>query len=103
MLARAAFLSALFWTDAALAQPQTLLQGIDHTPVVVADLEKAQADFRKLGFAIKPGRFHAGGILNAHVKFPDGTEIELITAPKAVDALTREYRARLEKGEGPVY
>jgi hypothetical protein len=80
-----------------------LLVGIDHIPVVVADLEKAQADFRAMGFAIKPGRPHADGIQNAHVKFPDGTEIELITAPRAVDELTSEYRGKLKSGEGPVY
>lgn len=56
-----------------------------------------------MGFAIKRGRFHADGIRNAHVKFPDGTEIELITAPRAVDELTSEYRAKMENGEGPVY
>ena len=76
---------------------------MDHIPLVVRDLERAQADFKALGFAIKPGRFHPDGIRNAHVKFPDGTEIELITAPAATDALTSEYRARLEAGEGPVY
>ena len=82
---------------------EPLVSGIDHIPVVVRDLEKAQADFRSMGFAIKPGRFHADGIRNAHVKFPDGTEIELITAPRAVDELTSEYRAKMETGEGPVY
>lgn len=76
---------------------------MDHIPVVVRDLEQAQADFQALGFAIKPGRLHPDGIRNAHVKFPDGSEIELITAPAAMDTLTSEYRARLETGEGPVY
>lgn len=82
---------------------EPLVSGIDHIPVVVTDLEKAQADFRAMGFAIKPGRFHADGIRNAHVKFPDGTEIELITAPRAVDELTSEYGTKMERGEGPVY
>jgi hypothetical protein len=85
------------------AGAQPLVRGLDHIPVVVADLEKAEADFRALGFRIKPGRLHADGIQNAHVKFPDGTEIELITAPNAVDPLTEEYRNKAENGEGPVY
>jgi hypothetical protein len=89
--------------EAPARTPTPLVLGIDHIPVVVTDLEKAQADFQAMGFAIKPGRFHADGIRNAHVKFPDGTEIELITAPKAVDELTSEYRAKMAKGEGPVY
>ncbi len=77
--------------------------GLDHIPVVVRDLDGAEADFQAMGFSIKPGRFHANGIRNAHVKFPDGTEIELITASNATDALTREYRAKMKRGEGPVY
>lgn len=93
----------MLWAGSGQAQPQPLLVGMDHIPLVVRDLEQAEADFKALGFAIKPGRFHADGIRNAHVKFPDGTEIELITAPAAVDTLTSEYRARLETGEGPVY
>lgn len=97
-------LATLLLSTVPRAQAQEpLVSGIDHIPVVVRDLEKAQADFRAMGFAIKPGRFHADGIRNAHVKFPDGTEIELITAPRAVDELTSEYRTKMEKGEGPVY
>lgn len=89
--------------EAHVRTPSPLVLGLDHIPVVVTDLQKAQSDFRAMGFAIKPGRFHADGIRNAHIKFPDGTEIELITAPKAVDELTTEYRAKMAKGEGPVY
>jgi len=83
--------------------PVPLVLGIDHIPVVVEDLEKAEADFRAMGFVIKPGRVHADGIRNAHIKFPDGAEIELITASAAVDELTSEYRAKMKTGEGPVY
>ena len=81
----------------------SLIVGIDHVPVVVSNLERAEADFRAMGFAIKPGRSHADGIRNVHVKFTDGTEIELITAPQAVDTLTAEYRAKLANSEGPVF
>ncbi len=90
---------------ASLAVPaqEPLVSGLDHIPVVVRDLDKAKGDFRAMGFSIKPGRLHADGIRNAHVKFPDGTEIELITATKATDELSSEYRAKMEKSEGPVY
>jgi len=98
------FLIALLLQARTIAQtPAPLVVGIDHIPVVVANLEKAQADFRRMGFSIKPGRPHADGIRNAHVKFSDGTEIELITAPAAVDELTTEYRAKIKNGDGPVY
>ncbi len=93
----------LLATQTGWAQAQSPVRGMDHIPVVVRDLEKAEADFKRLGFAIKPGRPHANGIRNVHVKFPDGTEIELITSPQAVDRLSSEYRAKMESGEGPVY
>ena len=96
----AIFAAILLAAEPAQAQ---LLVGMDHIPIVVSDLEQAQDDFRNLGFAIKPGRVHADGIRNAHVKFADGTELELITAPAASDALTTEYRGKLKGGEGPVY
>jgi hypothetical protein len=37
------------------------------------------------------------------VKFPNGTEIELITAPAALDALTTEYFNWLQAGDGPAF
>jgi len=77
--------------------------GIDHVPVAVGDLEKAGEQYRALGFALKPGRPHDNGIRNLHAKFPDGTEIELITAPAATDSLTRTYREHLKAGDGPAF
>jgi len=89
--------------EAQAIRAHPVVSGVDHIPVVVTDLDKAQADFRAMGFVIKAGRLHADGIRNAHVKFRDGTEIELITASKAVDALTSEYAAKMKTSEGPVY
>jgi catechol 2,3-dioxygenase-like lactoylglutathione lyase family enzyme len=77
--------------------------GLDHIPIAVNDLEKAAERYRALGFALKPGRPHANGIRNQHVKFPDGTELELITAAEARDALTTKYRNYLAKGDGPAF
>ena len=37
------------------------------------------------------------------MKFRDGTEIELITAPEATDALTTHYRQLIESGDGPAF
>lgn len=96
-------ISFLFSNGAIAQRSGPLIVGMDHIPVVVANLEKAEADFRQMGFSIKPGRPHADGIRNAHVKFPDGTEIELITAPATNDALTAEYVAKVKNGDGPVY
>src|SRR4030095_15359847 len=51
----------------------------------------------------KRGRPQDTGIRNQHVKSPDGTELELITAPEARDALTTTYRRHLEQGDGPAF
>jgi beta-lactamase class D len=92
--------------DALFADWPTLvapIAGLDHIPLVVRDLTAATDTYRRLGFSLKPGRPHANGITNSHVKFPDGSGVELITAPDAVDDLTRKYRRFLEAGEGPVF
>jgi catechol 2,3-dioxygenase-like lactoylglutathione lyase family enzyme len=77
--------------------------GLDHIPVAVADLEAASERYRALGFVLKPGRPHPNGIRNQHVKFPDGTEIELITAPESRDDLTATYRKHLANGDGAAF
>ena len=79
------------------------IAGLDHVPIAVRDLEAAGRTYRRLGFALKPGRPHANGIRNLHAKFPDGTELELITAPRATDGLTRTYVSHLKAGEGPAF
>ena len=50
---------------------------LDHVVMVVAELDSAEARLAPLGFRIKPGRLHPDNLLNAHVKFADGTELEL--------------------------
>jgi catechol 2,3-dioxygenase-like lactoylglutathione lyase family enzyme len=90
---------------AALARAQTApgINGLDHINIAVTNLETAAARYRDLGFTLKPGTRHANGIRNQHAKFPDGTEIELITAPEARDALTTTYRHHLEQGDAPAF
>jgi len=79
------------------------IPGLDHIPIAVTDLEQASADYRALGFALKPGRLHDNGIRNQHIKFTDGTELELITAAEARDPLTTTYRRHLANGDGPAF
>jgi catechol 2,3-dioxygenase-like lactoylglutathione lyase family enzyme len=76
---------------------------LDHVVLAVNDLEAAAAKFRSFGFALKPGRLHDNGIRNEHVKFKDGTELELLTAPEARDDLTTRYRKHLAAGDGPAF
>jgi hypothetical protein len=84
------------------AQGQVTI-GLDHIPVAVRDLERATATYRALGFTLKPGRDHANRIRNAHVKFPTGAGIELLTAPEAIDGLSTHYVDFLRAGEGPAF
>lgn len=85
------------------AQSQGVIVGIDHVPLAVRDLEQASADFKRLGFSLKPGRQHTTGIRNHHIKFPDGSGIELITVAAGSDELSAAYRKHLKTGDGPAY
>jgi hypothetical protein len=97
-------LVCLTWFGTAPARASdAVVRGLDHVPIAVGNLEKARADYAALGFAIKPGRPHANGIENVHVKFPDGTEVELITATRSADALSSDYLNWLKDGDGPAY
>lgn len=80
-----------------------LILGIDHVPVAVKDLELAESKLEQLGFTLKPGRNHGNSIKNAHAKFEDGTEIELITASSRDDAVSGAYVDFLEEREGPAF
>jgi len=76
---------------------------LDHVPLAVRDLPAAVAQFRSLGFTIKPGRPHQNGIENASIKFADGSYVELITAHDGSDPLARRYEEFLKTGEGASY
>jgi len=80
-----------------------LVLGLDHIPLAVIDLDQVSERYRQLGFTLKPGRPHSNGILNRHVKFSDGSGIELITASEALDSLTSEYLTHLTRGDGPAF
>ena len=96
-------LAAAVVAEVGLAANPPAITGLDHIPIAVRDLDRAAADYRALGFALKPGRPHENGISNQHVKFPDGTELELITASETRDALTATYLKHLAAGEGPAF
>ncbi len=80
-----------------------LVVGLDHVVLAVTDLDGAAAQYRRLGFALKPGRPHANGIRNQHIKFLDGTEIELLSTREARDPLTTEYLKHLASGDGAAF
>jgi hypothetical protein len=72
--------------------------------LVVPDLDSAAAAFRARGFRIKQGRLHANNLLNRHIKFRDGTSLELMTlAGRPGDALAQDYADLLRGGARGVY
>lgn len=97
------FGAALLLTWCGAWQTETIVRGLDHVMVAVSNLPEAAERYRALGFTLKPGQPHANGIRNEHVKFADGSELELITAAAAVDDMTRNYRAHLRGGDGPAF
>lgn len=82
-------------------EPEILL---DHIVLGVVDLDNAKDTFFNLGFTIKDGRLHSNGLLNKHIKFKDGSSLELMTVigePK--DEMAEAYQEYLEEGEGGIY
>jgi hypothetical protein len=80
------------------------IAGIDHIPTAVKSLDQASDSYRQLGFTLKPGTLHADGLRNNHVKFEDGSGIELISPPATkTDDLTARYVDFLRDGDGPAY
>ena len=76
---------------------------IDHISIAVQELEGTILDFQQLGFTIKPGRLHKNSINNAHIKFADGSALELITASEPKDKLAAHYLHFLKNGDGAAY
>jgi len=77
---------------------------LDHVIVVARDLDAASAGFRSSGFVLKQGRLHPNNLLNRHIKFRDGSSIELMTVQGAPgDAMARDYADLAAAGEGGVY
>jgi hypothetical protein len=77
---------------------------VDHVVHVVRDLDATTDSLRRAGFTIKPGRLHANGLLNAHVKFRTAQEVEYMTlAAEPGDSMAIRYRRLLDDAEGPAY
>jgi hypothetical protein len=85
----------------AWAQSKPVL-GIDSVSVIVKDLERTRADFRALGFSTQFGSLRANGVRNEFIRFPDGSEIQLISPTAALDQSSGEYLSWLDQGDGPI-
>jgi glyoxalase-like protein len=77
---------------------------LDHVVLVVRNLDSAAAAFRAQGFRIKSGRLHPNNLLNRHIKFRDGSSLELMSlAGPPGDDMARDYAELLTRGDAGVY
>jgi hypothetical protein len=77
---------------------------LDHVVLVVRDLDRASIPLQTHGFRLKEGRLHANNLLNRHVKFRDGSSLELMAVRgDPLDSMSRDYAELAASGEGGVY
>lgn len=89
--------------DSACTAPATAPR-LDHVVIAVRDLAAAAARFAALGYRLKPGRLHPDNLLSEHIKFVDGSELELMTlAGPPGDRMAEEYAALIAAGDGGAY
>lgn len=88
--------------DACVA-PDALIR-LDHVPIAAADPGAVTARLvSELGLSIKPGRAHENGLENVHIKFRDGSALELMTVGEPRDALARQYARMIADGGGGAF
>jgi hypothetical protein len=96
--------TASAWDDGCTDSSGLFNTRLDHIPIAVDDLGRATSYFRdSLGFSIKPGRLHTNSLLNNHIKFRNGTALELITATEKIDALAAWYLDSIRRGPGGTF
>jgi catechol 2,3-dioxygenase-like lactoylglutathione lyase family enzyme len=75
---------------------------LDHVVVAVADLDRAVTHFRSLGFTVRPGGVHHGGVShNALIVFADRSYVEIIAFRQDAPA-NRWWQLLKSAGEGIV-
>jgi len=90
--------------SAASCQARPGAPRLDHVIVVVQNLDSARARLARLGFRVKAGRPHPNHLRNFHVKFLDGTGLEVMTVTGApLDRNAEDYADLLAAGEGGAY
>ena len=77
---------------------------LDHVISIVPDIEIAKQKLQDQGFTIKTGTLHGNGLMNAHVKFDNGSSFELMSLiGEPNDQMAKDYESLLEEGEGGVF
>ncbi|WP_305982524.1 VOC family protein [Roseivirga thermotolerans] len=71
---------------------------IDHVVYAYSNLDSAKNRFASMGFTLKPGRLHSNGLLNAHVKFENGSYVELMSLKgQPTDDVALKYKTLIEQ------
>ena len=71
---------------------------------VYHNLDSVVSVFKSQGFTIKPGRLHSNNLINAHVKFSNETEVELMSIQgKPTDESAEDYKELLDQMQGGAY
>lgn len=90
--------------ESGLAQSRLIDTSLDHITLAVSDLNKATKTYSDLGFTPKDGSLHKNGLLNKHLKFKDGSSLELMTVQgNPSDAKAKAYQDFLNEKEGAIY
>lgn len=87
-------------TQPQACQPAPSAPRLDHVVIAVRDLQGSTERLGGYGFRFKDGRLHNDSLLNRHVKFRDGTSLELMSLAGAPTSdMARDYARRLVSGE----
>lgn len=77
---------------------------LDHVSIAVHNLPALVDRFMsEFGFSFKSGRKHANGLINQHIKFEDGSGLELITVREPGDEIAHQYADLIEQEGGGAY
>ncbi len=94
----------LIISNTSIAQTNVSDVSLDHITIAVSDLDKATKSYSDLGFTFKDGRLHSNGLLNKHIKFKDGSSVELMTVKgDPGDELAERYRDFLDLKVGGIF
>lgn len=79
------------------------IAGLDHVVVLAEDLDAVTQAMRNLGFTVKPGHLSNNGMRDRHIRFANGSELELVSVDEGHDALSRDYARLLDETQGPAF
>ncbi|GHE70763.1 VOC family protein [Roseivirga thermotolerans] len=88
---------AILWIACPILAVAQNLQ-IDHVVYAYSNLDSAKNRFASMGFTLKPGKLHSNGLLNAHVKFENGSYVELMSLKgQPTDDVALKYKTLIEQ------